>query len=112
MMPYKEPKIEKLYYSMGEIAEMFGLNASTIRYWEKNFPHLKPKKNNKGNRQFTKKDIEDLKLIHYLLKDRGLTIKGAKSKIKDNKGNVTDNAEIVDRLQKIRSMLIEVKGHL
>jgi DNA-binding transcriptional MerR regulator len=111
-MPYKEPKIEKLYYTMGEVAEMFGINASTIRYWEKHFKHLKPKKNNKGNRQFTTKDIGDLKLIYHLLKERGLTIKGAQAKIKENKEDVTDNASIVDRLQKIRQMLSDMKEDL
>ena len=84
-MPYKEPKIEKLYYSMGEVAKMFDINASTIRYWEKHFKQLRPKKNKKGNRQFTTKDIGDLKLIFHLLKERGLTIKGAQAKIKENK---------------------------
>jgi len=111
-MPYKKPTIEKLYYSMGEIAELFDVNASTIRYWEKHFPHLKPKKNNKGNRQFTQKDIDDLKLIYHLLKERGLTIKGAQAKIKDNKNDVVDNTEIVDRLQKIKQMLLDVKENL
>jgi DNA-binding transcriptional MerR regulator len=111
-MPYKEPKIEKLYYTMGEVSEMFDINASTIRYWEKHFKHLKPKKNNKGNRQFTTKDIGDLKLIYHLLKERGLTIKGAQAKIKENKEDVTDNASIVDRLQKIRQMLSDMKEDL
>jgi DNA-binding transcriptional MerR regulator len=111
-MPYKEPKIEKLYYTMGEVAEMFDINASTIRYWEKHFKHLKPKKNNKGNRQFTTKDIGDLKLIYHLLKERGLTIKGAQAKIKENKEDVTDNASIVDRLQKIRQLLSDMKEDL
>ena len=111
-MPYKEPKIEKLYYSMGEVSKMFDINASTIRYWEKHFKHLKPKKNKKGNRQFTNKDISDLKLIYHLLKERGLTIKGAQSKIKENKDDVVDNTAIVDRLQKIHQMLSEMKDDL
>ncbi|HKK57905.1 MAG TPA: MerR family transcriptional regulator [Salinivirga sp.] len=111
-MPYKEPKIEKLFYSMGEVADMFNINASTIRYWEKHFDHLKPRKNNKGNRQFTQKDLDDLKVIYHLLKERGLTIKGAKSKLKQNKNDVVENTEIVERLQKIKSMLDEVKENL
>ncbi|ALO16643.1 MerR family transcriptional regulator [Salinivirga cyanobacteriivorans] len=111
-MPYKEPKIEKLFYSMGEVADMFNINASTIRYWEKHFDHLKPRKNNKGNRQFTQKDLDDLKVIYHLLKERGLTIKGAKSKLKQNKNDVVENTEIVERLQKIKSMLNEVKENL
>lgn len=111
-MPYKTPKIEKLYYSMGEVAELFEVNASSIRYWEKHFPHLKPKKNNKGNRQFTKKDIADLKLIYHLLKERGLTIKGAQAKIKENKNDIVDNSEIVTRLQQIKKMLLDVNSNL
>lgn len=111
-MTYKKPKIEKLYYGMGEVAELFQVNASTIRYWEKHFTHLKPKKNNKGNRQFTQKDIDDLKLIYHLLKERGLTIKGAQAKIKENKNDVVDNAGIVDRLQKIKEMLLDVQSNI
>ncbi len=111
-MPYKEPKIEKLFYSMSEVAEMFNINASTIRYWEKHFSHLKPKKNNRGNRQFTQKDIDDIKLIYHLLKERKLTIKGAQAKIKDNKNDVVENSAIVDRLNRIKDMLIEVRENL
>ena len=111
-MPYKEPKIEKLFYTMSEVSEMFNLNASTIRYWEKHFDHLKPRKNNKGNRQFTKKDIEDLRLIHHLLKERGLTIKGAQTKLKQNKDDVQGNEDIVNRLQQIRKKLVDVRDNL
>ncbi len=111
-MPYKEPKIEKLFYSMSEVAEIFDVNASTIRYWEKHFSHLKPKKNSRGNRQFTKKDIDDIKLIYHLLKERKLTIKGAQAKIKDNKNDVVENSVIVDRLNRIKDMLIEVRENL
>lgn len=105
-------KIEKLYYSMGEIAEMFNVNASTIRYWEKRFPNLKPKKNKKGNRLFTTKDIEDLKVIYHLLKVRKLTINGALTKLKDNKNDVADNQMIVEKLHNIKQKLIEVRNNL
>lgn len=97
---------------MGEIAQMFDVNASTVRYWEKHFDHLKPRKNAKGNRQFTQKDIDDLRIIYHLLKERGLTIKGAKAKIKENKDEVKGNEDIVHRLQKIKTKLIEVRDNL
>ena len=73
-MPYKEKEIEKLYYTIGEVSEMLGLNASQIRYWETEFPSLKPRKDRKGNRLFTKEDIETIKLIHHLVKEKGFTI--------------------------------------
>ncbi len=97
---------------MSEVAEMFNINASTIHYWEKHFSHLKPKKNSRGNRQFTQKDIDDIKLIYHLLKERKLTIKAAQAKIKDNKNDVVENSTIVDRLNGIKDMLIEVRENL
>ncbi len=108
-MPYKEKKIEKLYYSIGEVAEMFQVNTSLIRYWEKEFDILKPHKNKKGDRLFTKEDIENFKIIHYLLKERGMTIKGAQMKLKDNKEDTLNNYEVVNRLQQIRTLLTEIK---
>ena len=79
-MPYKEPKIEKLFYSIGEVADMFKVNTSLIRFWEKEFDIIKPKKNKKGNRLFTKEDIENFHIIYHLVKERGMTLKGAKMK--------------------------------
>jgi len=111
-VPYKKPQIEKIYYSVGEVAEMFDVNPSHIRYWEKEFDVLKPYKNKKGNRLFTKDDIEQFKLIYHLVKEKGLTLKGAKQKLKDNKGETVENHELVDRLQTIRQMLIEIKNEL
>lgn len=111
-MPYKKPQIEKIYYSIGEVAEMFNVNTSHIRYWENEFDELKPYKNKKGNRLFTKDDIEHLKLIYHLVKEKGLTIKGAKQKLKDNKSETVENHELIDRLQSIRQMLIDIKDEI
>lgn len=111
-MPYKKPHIEKVFYTIGEVADMFGVNTSNIRFWENEFDILKPHKNNKGNRLFTVEDIENLKIIHHLLKERGLTIKGARKKLKENKEDTLQNFEVVNRLQEIRQMLIEIKDEL
>ena len=111
-MPYKKPKIEKIFYSIGEVAELFDVNTSNIRFWENEFDILKPHKNNKGNRMFTLEDIENLKIIYYLLKERGMTIKGAQKKLKDNKDDTLQNYEVVNRLQEIKKMLIEIKEEL
>lgn len=111
-MPYKKPKIEKVFYSIGEVADLFGVNTSKIRFWENEFDILKPHKNNKGNRMFTPEDIENLKLINHLLKERGMTIKGAQKKLKENKEDTLQNFEVVSRLQEIRQMLVEIKDEL
>ena len=111
-MPYKEKPTEKLYYSIGEVARMFDVNASLIRFWEKEFDILKPKKNKKGNRLFTKKDVENLKLIYHLVKERGYTLAGAKAKLRGNRDDLSHNAEIVERLQGIRAYLLDLKEGL
>ncbi len=111
-MPYKKPKIEKVFYSIGEVADLFGVNTSKIRFWENEFDILKPHKNNKGNRMFTPEDIENLKLINHLLKERGMTIKGAQKKLKENKEDTLQNFEVVSRLQEIRQMLVEIKDEM
>lgn len=111
-MPYKEPVVEKVYYSIGEVAEMFNVNASLIRYWEKEFDVLKPHKNKKGNRLFTKSDVENLRLIYHLLKERGLTLKGAKMKLSQNKADVEHNFEVIKHLQSLKQQLLEIKKML
>lgn len=111
-MTYKKPKIEKVFYSISEVAEMFNVNTSNIRFWENEFDILKPHKNKKGNRMFTNEDIENLKIIYHLLKERGLTIKGAQKKLKENKEDTFQNFEVVSRLQEIRQMLLEIKDEL
>ena len=111
-MPYKEPKIEKIYFSVGEVAQMLGENPSLIRYWENQFDALKPFKNKKGNRMFSPDDIELIKLIHYLVKQRGLTIKGARQKLKENRDETIENYEIVKKLQSIRNELNEILAEI
>ena len=111
-MPYKESKVEKLYYSIGEVASMFGVNTSLIRFWEKEFDIIKPKKNKKGNRFFTKEDIEHFHLIYHLVKERGLTLKGAKKKLKENKEDSVHNFEVIKILENIKTILLEMKEGL
>lgn len=111
-MPYKEPKIEKLYYTIGEVAKMFDVKTSLIRFWEKEFDVIKPKKNKKGNRLFTKDDIENFHLIFHLVKEKGMTLAGANKKLKENKQETTENFEIVKSLEKIKSLLVELKDGL
>lgn len=108
-MPYKEMKVEKLYYSIGEVAEMFGVNTSLIRFWEKEFDIIKPKKNKKGNRLFTSEDIDNFHLIYHLVKEKGMTLKGAKKKLKENRDQEEHDLKIVKSLEEIRSMLLEVR---
>jgi len=102
----------KIYYAIGEVAKMFDVNTSLIRFWEKEFDIIKPKKNKKGNRLFTKKDVENFHVIFHLVKERGYTLEGAKKKLKDNKDGTIKNAEIVQSLQKIKSFLIDLKEEL
>lgn len=111
-MPYKEKKVEKLFYSIGEVSEMLGVNPSLIRFWEKNFTIIKPQKNKKGNRLFTVKDIETLKLIYHLVKEKGMTLEGAQKRLKDNKEGEDRSFEVVDRLTKIKEMLLDVSSRL
>lgn len=103
---------EKLFYPIGEVAEMFNLPASTIRFWEKEFDILKPHKNKKGNRLFTPKDIKNLQLIYHLVKERGYTLQGAKTKLKENPQEAENSAEITASLKKLRCFLEDLKSHL
>jgi DNA-binding transcriptional MerR regulator len=111
-MPYKERKVEKLYYSIGEVAKMFDVNTSLIRFWEKEFDVIKPKKNKKGNRFFTKEDIDNFHLIFYLVKEKGMTLSGAKKKLKENRDDTLNNFEIIKSLTTIKSLLLEIKDNL
>jgi len=111
-MPYKEKKVEKLYYSIGEVAEMFNVNASLIRYWEKEFDVIKPHKNKKGNRFFTIEDIENFHLIYYLVKELGLTLKGAQKKLKENRESTINNFEAVKTLKEIKTLLLEIREEI
>ncbi len=111
-MPYKEKEIEKVYYSIGEVAKMFNVNTSLIRFWEKEFDIITPQKNKKGNRLFTKEDVDNFYIIFHLVKERGYTLQGAKEKLKDNKEETIQNIEMVKSLNKIKKFLIEIKEEL
>jgi len=102
----------KLYYPIGEVARMFNVNTSLIRFWEKEFDIIKPYRNKKGTRYFTNEDINNFHLIYNLVKERGFTLQGAKEKIKQNKDEIIQNHEIIKSLQNIRKFLIELKENL
>ncbi len=103
---------EKRYYGIGEVAKAFGVNTSLIRFWEKEFTILKPKKNAKGNRKFTPEDIKNLKLIYYLVKERGFTLDGAKTHLKEEKQKTLTNFEIISKLENIKDQLVKIKQQL
>jgi DNA-binding transcriptional MerR regulator len=105
-------KIDKIYYTIGEVSELFEVNPSLIRFWEKEFDILKPQKNKKGNRLFTARDLENLKVIYHLVKERGYTLQGAREKIKQNRDGIEKNVEIIESLQKIRGYLLDIKSEL
>ena len=111
-MPYKEKKVEKLYYSIGEVAGMLEVPVSTVRFWENEFDILKPMKNKKGNRLFTQDDLKNLRIIHHLVKEEGMTLSGAKKKVTE-KWDETDNKfEINESLQKIKSILLDIRDSI
>jgi len=103
---------EKRYYKIGEVAKAFHLNTSHIRFWEKEFDIIKPKKNAKGNRLFTQEDIKNFKLIYNLVKERGFTLEGAKQKLKKNPEKVFNNHEIISRLETVKAELLKIKNQL
>ncbi len=103
---------EKLYYGIGEVASAFDVNTSLIRFWEKEFDVLKPKKNAKGNRKFTPKDIKNLELIYHLVKERGFTLEGAKTHLKENKHKTLERFEIIRKLETVKAELLKIKDHL
>lgn len=111
-MPYKEKEISKLYYPIGEVAEMFDVNTSMIRFYEKEFEILQPKKNAKGNRLFRPEDLDNLKIIFHLIKDKGFTLQGAKDYMKTNKNEVQDNQKIIVSLEKLKSFMNNLKEQL
>ncbi len=111
-MPYIEKVIEKRYYSIGEVAAIFGVATSLIRFWETEFSILKPKKNRKGNRQFTKEDVDNVKLIFHLVKERGFTLSGANEMLKNEKEAMKDKIEMIDSLTRVKSFLMQMKNEL
>lgn len=111
-MPYKEKESFKLYYSIGEVSKLLEVNASLLRFWEKEFDIIKPSKNKKGNRIYKEEDVKNLKLIHYLVKERGFTLDGAKKKLKENPKELEQKTELIETLRGVRSMLLELKESL
>ncbi|WP_203294141.1 MerR family transcriptional regulator [Luteirhabdus pelagi] len=103
---------EKRYYGIGEVADAFGVNASLIRFWEKEFDILQPKKNAKGNRKFTPEDIKNLEFIYHLVKERGFTLEGAKIHLRENKKDTLSNFEIIRKLESIKAELLKIKDQL
>ena len=103
---------EKTYYTINEVAEMFNVNASLLRYWEKEFTQIKPYKNKKGDRRFTRQDIETIRKIYILTKEKGYTLQGAKDVLKQDKKEESTNKEVVKRLQKLKERLLEIQESL
>lgn len=105
-------KVEKLYYTIGEVSKMFDVNTSLIRFWEKEFEIIKPKKNKKGNRLFTQKDVDNFHVIYHLVKEKGYTLSGAKERLAQNSESIESNTEVIKTLKDIRAFLIDVKAKL
>ena len=103
---------EKRYYGIGEVSKAFNVNASLIRFWEKEFDILKPKKNAKGNRKFTPEDIKNLQFIYHLVKERGFTLEGAKTHLKEDKKQALSNYEIINKLEGTKTQLIKIKSEM
>lgn len=111
-MPYKEKEIVKKYYSIGEVANLLDVKTSLIRFWESEFDFLSPKKNKSGNRQFVQKDIENLKIIYHLVKERGFTLQGAKDMLKHDVEEVKFRMKMIDRLRNVKKFLVELQSQM
>jgi DNA-binding transcriptional MerR regulator len=111
-MAFKEFEIKKLYYSIGEIAEMFGVNASLIRFWEKEFEILQPKKSKSGTRRYTQEDIDNFQLVYLLVKEKGYTLEGAKQKIKEERTKIITQQKTILSLKKIKILLQQIESSL
>lgn len=111
-MTYQEKEIEKKYFSIGEVADQLGIAASQIRFWESEFDIIKPQKNRNGKRQFTKDDIDKVKMVRHLVKDQGYTLQGAKNTIKNDAKGVKDKMEMIDTLKDVRSFLVGMKQEI
>lgn len=112
-MPYKEFKIEKLYYTIGEVAEILNENTSLVRFWAQKFPEfIKPARNKKGNRLFTAEDLANFRVIYYLVKERGMTLEGASKRMKDNKTGEDRRVDVITALNKVKEQLLEISDSL
>lgn len=111
-MIYNPNKELKLFYSISEVAKMFGVNESLLRFWEKEFPMIAPKKAGGKIRQYRKEDIENIRLVYHLVKEKGMTLQGARQKLKVNKETTIRTTEILDRLKVIREELVSMRKEL
>ncbi|MDX2188308.1 MAG: MerR family transcriptional regulator [Bacteroidota bacterium] len=111
-MPYKAKEIEKKYYTIGEVAQQFGVATSLIRFWESEFENIKPVKNKKGNRVYTKEDIEDISIVYHYVKEKGFTLQGAKEIIRMDKQKNLEKIEAIKSLEKVKDFLMELKKGL
>ena len=111
-MPYKERPIEKKYYTIGDVAKMFTVATSLIRFWEEEFEIIQPQKNKKGHRVYTKADVDSIKLIYHLVKEQGYKIKAAKEIINNQKEKAQDRLEMIESLQKVREFLVSLQNNL
>jgi DNA-binding transcriptional MerR regulator len=111
-MPYKEKKIEKLYYPIGEVSRMLEVPVSTVRFWENEFAILRPMKNKKGNRMFTATDVKNLMIIHRLLKEEGMTMAGVKKKLTGRWDEADQKFEITESLQRIKRLLLDLRDNI
>ena len=102
----------KMFYSIKEVADIFNVNQSLLRYWEKEFPSIKPAKTTNGTRQYRKEDVEEIRLIHYLVKEKGMTLTGAKQKLKENRDNIIHTQAIIEHLKNIRAELMILKNEM
>jgi DNA-binding transcriptional MerR regulator len=111
-MVLRTKEIGKLYYRIGEVAKIFGVNTSLIRFYENEFPIIKPQRNKKGNRLFTQKDVDNFHIIFHLIKEKGFTLEGAKQHLRKQSDDTPDNQEIIKSLQKVKRFLLEVRSGL
>ena len=111
-MAYNPNKDLKMYYSISEVARMFDVNESLLRYWEKEFPIISPKKAGGNIRQYRKEDIENIRLVYHLVKEKGMKLQGAKQRLKMNKEKTAQTVEVVNRLKEIREELVKLRKSL
>ncbi len=109
-MTLKKNKNNRLYFSISEVAQMFDVNESTLRFWEKEFDNIRPRKSNKGTRFYKQEDIDAIRLIYHLVKERGMTLAGARQKLKENPETTIRQEEIVNRLKQIKEELLSMKA--
>ncbi len=111
-MNYKKPKTEKRYYSISEVADMFDVSKSLIRYWESEFDYLKPHKNSKGERRFTQVNLDQLSIIYHLVKERGFTLEGARNEIDRDKEKLAKKLQYIQKLKELRKTLLDIQRDL